>query len=178
MVRFGSVDMATWVVENLNGNIPEGMMEPIQCRYANAPGSKGKGDGKGGKDWSAPYPGGGGGGWAGGGKGGKPTPEPSDNVWVGDLPVGTEKNDLNNIFEAYGQVSECRMLPGRDPSAKPCAMIRFASVDMATWVVENLNGNIPQGLSEPITVRFANSSGAKGGAKAGGDAFGGGKAAG
>merc|ERR1740130_1637491 len=46
MVRFASVEMATWVVENLNGNIPKGFQEPIQCRYANSP-TKGKGDGKG-----------------------------------------------------------------------------------------------------------------------------------
>merc|ERR1719253_886826 len=47
-------------------------------------------------------------------------------------------------------------------------MIRFASVEMATWVVENLNGNIPEGLTEPIIARFANSKGAKGGARRGG----------
>merc|ERR1712166_1112057 len=79
---------------------------------------------------------------------------------------------------AYGQIVDSRMLPGRDEAAKPCAMIRFASVEMATWVVENLNGNIPQGLAEPIIARFANSGGgSKGGAK-GGDFGGGGKAAG
>jgi hypothetical protein len=49
MLRFASVDEAKWLVENLNGNIPEGLTEAIQVRFANAPGA-GKG-GKG-KDWS------------------------------------------------------------------------------------------------------------------------------
>merc|ERR1719198_1149628 len=35
-------------------------------------------------------------------------------------------------------------------------MVRFVDPAMATWVVENLNGNIPQGLSEPIVARYAN----------------------
>jgi len=184
MIRFGSVDMATWVVENLNGNMPEGVTEPIVCRFANAKGDKGGGKGDfGGQGKAAgPYGGGGGGSWdkggGGGGKAGFVPPSPSDNVWIGDLPVGCEKNDLATVFEAYGTIQDCRILPGRDPAAKPCAMIRFASVEMATWVVENLNGNIPQGLAEPIIARFANSGGAsKGGAK-GGDFGGGGKAGG
>merc|ERR1719253_302296 len=135
MIRFASQDMATWVVENLNGNIPEGLEEPIICRYANAsnPKGAGKGDAR-----SEPY-GGGGGAWSKGG-GGKPsTPAASDNVWVGDLPVGIEKNDLATVFEAYGTIQECRVMPGKG-DGKPCAMIRFQTPDMAKWVVENLNG--------------------------------------
>merc|ERR1719215_588340 len=152
MVRFASVEMATWVVENINGNIPEGLSEPVQCRFAN----DNKGGGKGKVQAAAarfePY-----GAQKGGGKAG-PNP-PSDNVWVGDLPVGTAQTDLATIFEPYGQIVNSRMLPGRDAASKPCAMIRFASVEMATWVVENLNGNIPQGLDAAIIARFANSSG-------------------
>jgi len=164
MIRLASVEMATWVVENLNGNIPEGLTEPIIARFANS-----KGGGKG--DKSSPYGGGKGlDAWSGGkgggkGKGGFEAPSPSDNVWVGDLPVGTAQHDLAAIFEPYGQVTTSKMLPGRDATAKPCAMIRFASVDIATWVVENLNGNIPQGLVGAIVARFANSSGGGKGAQ-------------
>jgi len=179
MIRFASVDMATWVVENLNGNMPEGLASPIVCRYANAPS---KGGDKGGGKGAGPYSGGGS--WnpnvvkgAGKDKGFVP-PSPSDNIWIGDLPIGCEKNDLATIFEAYGTIQDCRMLPGRDPTAKPAAMIRFASVEMATWVVENLNGNIPQGLAEPIVCRFANAGGGAGGKQAGGKGdWGGGQAA-
>jgi len=167
MIRFASTDMATWVVENLNGNIPEGLTEAITVRFANDKKGGDKGGGKGspyggGKGWDA---------WSGGkggakGKGGFEAPPPSDNVWVGDLPVGTAEADLGAIFEPYGQVVQSRMMPGRDATAKPCAMIRFASVEIATWVVENLNGNIPQGLDGAIIARFANSSKPKGGGKA------------
>jgi len=177
MIRFASLEMATWVVENLNGNIPEGLNEPIVCRFANAHVDKGKGKGgDGGYGKAAPSWGGAAAAPYGGAKGGGSAE--CDNVWVGDLPVGTDKPDLARIFEPYGQITDCRMLPGRDAAAKPCAMIRFASVDMAKWVVDNLNGNIPEGCNEPIIARYANSGGAaKGGGKAGGGKdFGGGKA--
>jgi len=154
MIRFASVEMATWVVENINGNIPEGLSEAVIVRFAND--NKGGGKGKD-KGWGArvePY-----GAPKGGGKAGFVPNAASDNVWVGDLPVGTAQTDLATIFEAYGQIVNSKMLPGRDAAAKPCAMIRFASVDMATWVVENLNGNIPQGLESAIIARFANATG-------------------
>jgi len=159
MVRFASVEMASWVVENINGNIPEGLSEAVIVRFAND-NKGGKGKDKGAGDRFDPY-----GGGKGGGKAGFVPNTPSDNVWVGDLPVGTTKEHLAPIFECYGQIVDSRILPGRDAAAKPCAMIRFASVDMATWVVENLNGNIPQGLEGAISARYANSGG-KGGGKA------------
>jgi polyadenylate-binding protein len=177
MVRFTGVEQATWIVENLNGNIPEGLDNPIKARFANAPGGKsgGKGDDGKGKGKARPEPYGAAPATGGG-------PPVSDNVWVGDLPHGTEQDHLHEIFEPYGQIVRCRVLPGRDDGAKPAAMVQFASVDLAVWVVENLNGNIPEGLDEPIAVRFANVKSDKGGhaAPAGGkghDSWGGGKAA-
>jgi RNA recognition motif-containing protein len=183
LVRFASVDMAAWVCDNLNGNIPEGLSDPIICRFANAK------EPKGGKGVYAPdpYKGKGGGKYgapayapppplaAPQGKGydakGAPQPAPSDNVWVGDLPPGMDKEGLVESFSDYGQIVDCRMLPGRDENAKPCAMVRFASVQQASWFVENLNGNIPQNLSEPIVCRFANNNKGKGDKGGGGGAY-------
>merc|ERR1719356_717442 len=62
------------------------------------------------------------------------------------------------LFSGYGTISDCKMLPGRDAMSKPCALIRYSTVEQATWFVENLNGNIPEGLTEPIICRFANDS--------------------
>jgi RNA recognition motif-containing protein len=85
-----------------------------------------------------------------------PAPAPSDNVWVGDLPIGMDQQTLGATFSAYGQIVDCKMLPGRDSMSKPCALIRFATVEQAAWFVENLHGNIPEGLQEPVICRFAN----------------------
>jgi len=85
-----------------------------------------------------------------------------------DLPEGIDDATLQTIFSAYGTVQTLKVLP--NPKGGKCAaMIRFQSVDEATWIVENLNGNIPQGLAEAIQVRYANPPGQKGGMKGGCD---------
>mmetsp|Transcript_33958 Transcript_33958/g.54064 ORF Transcript_33958/g.54064 Transcript_33958/m.54064 type:complete len:476 (-) Transcript_33958:71-1498(-) len=147
MIRFASVDMATWVVESLNNNIPEGLEQPILVRFANAPGAKDAGKGVA----SAPTGGG--------------AAPPSDNVWIGSLPAELDQNTLHNIFQGYGQIVESRLMPPKEDGAHACAMIRFQSVEAATWVVENLNSNIPEGLSTPVIVRFANAPAGKDGSK-------------
>merc|ERR1711953_558164 len=38
---------------------------------------------------------------------------------------------------------------------KQSAIVEFEYPDEAQWVVENLNGNIAEGLEQPIAVRFA-----------------------
>lgn len=166
LVRFGSVEEATWVVENLNGNLAEGLEEPLIVRFANAPGaSPGKG---GGKDagyspvrthqWPAhydPY------GKAShhhqdGGKGGPPA---SDNLFIGNLPEHITTQDCEQIFAQYGSVVQAKAMPPKGPGQKASALVRFKSLEEATWVVENLNGNLAEGLEEPLIVRYANAPG-------------------
>jgi len=85
----------------------------------------------------------------------------SDNIWVGDLPPQIQQPDLMQIFEQYGTVVSVRQLPPKQEGQNSCAMVRFETVEMAKWVVENLHGNIPQGLENPIITRFANAPGWK-----------------
>merc|ERR1712137_111833 len=35
----------------------------------------------------------------------------------------------------------------------------MADINMAVWLVQNLNGNIPMGMQTPVTVKYAQSSG-------------------
>lgn len=91
-----------------------------------------------------------------GGKGfGKNVPEPSDNLFICGLPLDASEEGIKEIFSDYGAVTTMRLLP--DVAGKPdkSALVRMADVVQAAWMVENLNGNIPQGLSQPVTVRFA-----------------------
>jgi len=83
---------------------------------------------------------------------------PSDNIYVTDLPADLDDQDLREIFSSYGVVTQCRVLSNTSPGAaatRRAALVRFQSEDEAAWVVENLHGNIPQGLDDPIGVRFA-----------------------
>merc|ERR1711957_568524 len=81
---------------------------------------------------------------------------------------------LHQVFSPYGTVKSHKLLPpGRD--GKTAAIITFASVDQASWLVQNLDGNMPQGLTEAIRVRFKDqaSKGGKGPSESFGGGFGG-----
>lgn len=80
---------------------------------------------------------------------------PSDNLYFADLPAGFDEAACQSIFGAYGQIVQSKILPTAAPGGKVSALLRFGSLDEAKWIVENLNGNIPQGLTEPIIARFA-----------------------
>jgi len=161
MVRFGSVGEASSVVDALNGNIPDGLTEPIKVRFANNP--AGKGDAAPAAAAaplrmpirSSPYV----------GDVAAGEPPPSDNLFIADLPAELDESQLRSVFEAYGGIVSCRVLPPKAAGHFACAMVRFSSVDEAAWIVGNLNGNIPTGLTEPVKVRFANSPAGKGGGK-------------
>eukprot|EP00927_Polykrikos_kofoidii_P017711 TRINITY_DN18088_c0_g1_i1.p1 TRINITY_DN18088_c0_g1~~TRINITY_DN18088_c0_g1_i1.p1 ORF type:complete len:268 (+),score=39.69 TRINITY_DN18088_c0_g1_i1:121-804(+) len=64
-----------------------------------------------------------------------------------------DEGTLQSIFGAYGAIKRCKLLQ-KSPSGNHAAIIEFDSQEEATWIVDNLNGNIPQGLEEPIVVRY------------------------
>jgi hypothetical protein len=78
----------------------------------------------------------------------------SDNLYFTGLPEGFDEPSLKVILGAYGNITQCKLLPAM-PGRRAAAMVRFASMDEAKWIVDNLHGNIPQGLNEAIEVRFA-----------------------
>uniref|UniRef100_A0A7S4VF06 RRM domain-containing protein n=1 Tax=Alexandrium monilatum TaxID=311494 RepID=A0A7S4VF06_9DINO len=75
------------------------------------------------------------------------------NVYITDLPMEVDDEKLVNIFSAYGTVTWSRVFEGKGKPTK-AAIVEFADVAEARWVVENLNGNIAEGLTEPINVAF------------------------
>lgn len=85
---------------------------------------------------------------------------PSDTIWVGNLPMTSDEATIKAVFAAYGTIS--RVKPLAVSNGKGAAIIQLTDVAEATWIVENLNGNIAQGLTEPIIVKFARPQGAKG----------------
>lgn len=155
LVRFGSVEEATWVVQNLNGNLAEGLDEPILVRFANAPGATPTATAGGQSHWQSPA--------------GKAPVQPqqnqsqkSDNIFVGDLPAEVTNEQVKMIFSNYGSVTQSRALAPKQPGGKASALVRFDSAEEAAWVVANLNGNLAEGLHEPVVVRFANATNTSG----------------
>mmetsp|Transcript_72114 Transcript_72114/g.127843 ORF Transcript_72114/g.127843 Transcript_72114/m.127843 type:complete len:280 (+) Transcript_72114:1-840(+) len=158
IITFDSVQTASWIVDNLHGNIPQGLSEPIVARYKNQgpkPAAAGGGFDATGGTWGAAPPaaapawGGGGGGGKGFGFAGMV--DPTQTIFVGDLPIGMDDATLKAVFGAYGTVTSCKILPPGTTGA--AALVNFGSAAEAQWCVENLNEQIPQGLSTPIKCR-------------------------
>eukprot|EP00427_Karlodinium_veneficum_P055334 CAMPEP_0169411056 /NCGR_PEP_ID=MMETSP1017-20121227/60099_1 /TAXON_ID=342587 /ORGANISM="Karlodinium micrum, Strain CCMP2283" /LENGTH=331 /DNA_ID=CAMNT_0009518339 /DNA_START=44 /DNA_END=1039 /DNA_ORIENTATION=- len=79
-------------------------------------------------------------------------PQPSDNLYVKQLPVGFDQATCEALFNGYGKVMQCKVMNYGNSSS---ALIRMESTEMAQWIVENLHGNIPEGLDCAIEVRYA-----------------------
>ena len=185
LVSFANVSEATWVVNNVNGNIPQGLNSPIMVRYNSPNKATGKDECKGGdygkssdfygKGADSKDGGGGcfydGGCDGGGGKGGSERAAlgavaASENLFIGDLPVDFTDQQFLTVFSPYGTIKSHKIV-GRGPSGKLAAVVAFGTADEAKWLIDNLHGTIPLGLTEPIQVRYKKHSPDKG--KAGWD---------
>merc|ERR1712125_267392 len=58
----------------------------------------------------------------------------------------------------YGKITSLKLMSYATDS---CALMRMSSLEEATNMVETLHGNIPQGLTAPISVRYADTPKAK-----------------
>eukprot|EP00928_Gymnodinium_smaydae_P044950 TRINITY_DN2_c0_g4_i1.p1 TRINITY_DN2_c0_g4~~TRINITY_DN2_c0_g4_i1.p1 ORF type:complete len:373 (+),score=115.37 TRINITY_DN2_c0_g4_i1:47-1165(+) len=152
IISYASVDEAKWLVENLNGNIPEGLEGPVQVRFKDS--GKGKGKCKGGDApawgqaaWSPKGAG------KDGGVGGDAAP--NKTVFIGNLPKDMDESMLHSIFGAYGSIVGAKLLDV-SPLGFRGAIVEFATIQEATWLVENLDGNLPEGLTgtESLKVNF------------------------
>ncbi|XP_031779421.1 ELAV-like protein 3 isoform X9 [Nasonia vitripennis] len=92
------------------------------------------------------------------------------NLYVSGLPKNMTQQDLENLFSPYGRIITSRILcdnitvrqfvtgggdnlPGL---SKGVGFIRFDQRVEAERAIQELNGTIPKGSTEPITVKFAN----------------------
>ncbi|XP_024084378.1 ELAV-like protein 3 isoform X9 [Cimex lectularius] len=79
------------------------------------------------------------------------------NLYVSGLPKNMAQQDLENLFSPYGRIITSRILCDNITGlSKGVGFIRFDQRIEAERAIQELNGTIPKGSSEPITVKFAN----------------------
>mmetsp|Transcript_15545 Transcript_15545/g.24671 ORF Transcript_15545/g.24671 Transcript_15545/m.24671 type:complete len:354 (-) Transcript_15545:55-1116(-) len=78
-----------------------------------------------------------------------------DNLFIAGLPITATEEFVKDYFAKYGMVAQCKVLPDQPGKLDRAALVRFADAGQARWLVDNLNGTTPEGLSGPLTVRFA-----------------------
>jgi len=84
-----------------------------------------------------------------------------DQIYILNLPIELGDDGLRDLFSGYGSVKWSKfMVKEGQPTA--AAMVQFEDSAQAAWVVENLDGNIPQSLEHPIRVQFKSKGKGKG----------------
>lgn len=79
------------------------------------------------------------------------------NLYVSGLPKSMTQGDLEQMFRAYGSIITSRILCDNITGlSKGVGFIRFDQRIEAERAIQKLNGTIPDGAQEPITVKFAN----------------------
>ncbi|CAE7606558.1 SXL [Symbiodinium pilosum] len=80
---------------------------------------------------------------------------PSEELFVTGLPMNCTSELSKQVFSQYGAVKETTVLPVSPGKQAAAGFVVMGSLEDAKWVVEHVNGNVPQGLSNPVTVVFA-----------------------
>ncbi|XP_038108676.1 ELAV-like protein 3 isoform X3 [Culex quinquefasciatus] len=79
------------------------------------------------------------------------------NLYVSGLPKNMLQSDLESLFSPYGRIITSRILCDNITGlSKGVGFIRFDQRTEAEKAIKELNGTIPKGSTEPITVKFAN----------------------
>ncbi|CAE7593981.1 ZFP36L1, partial [Symbiodinium pilosum] len=71
------------------------------------------------------------------------------------LPLDSTSDSARKVFSQYGTVKEANILPIKEGKQAAAAFIIMNTVEDAKWIVENVNGNVPQGLTEKVSAIFA-----------------------
>merc|ERR1719216_187297 len=79
------------------------------------------------------------------------------NLYVSGLPKHMAQPDLERMFSCSGNIITSRILCDNITGlSKGVGFIRFDQRIEAERAIQKLNGTIPEGATEPITVKFAN----------------------
>eukprot|EP00439_Symbiodinium_sp_Y106_P080131 s117_g18.t2 len=85
----------------------------------------------------------------------KPGAPPCARVFVKNLPGGSTDDSVRAIFEKFANVQGVKVLAPSMGRTTLAGYVTFASVDEATWVVENISDHPLDGLPEPVSISFA-----------------------
>lgn len=100
--------------------------------------------------------------------------EKTDHLFASGLPGTLTEAQLKEGFGAYGTVKWCKLIP-KPQEGTMCAIVQYASVDEAAFLVENLSGSsLHEHMPDPVTMKFHKDNRDKGGGDKGGCKGGGG----
>lgn len=126
LVQMGNGDEAAKAIQMLNGRVPDMVGPQMVIRFAEPKSTT------------------------------ENKPQPSDNLYVKGLPLGTPDFLLRAVFVQFGTVVRLKILEPRGNEAMDCAaLVQMASVEEAQASVESLHGRVLAAPLPPMRVRFA-----------------------
>ncbi|CAF3886002.1 unnamed protein product [Adineta steineri] len=79
------------------------------------------------------------------------------NLYISNLPRSMTQQELESLFADFGCIISSKILCNPKAGAsKSVGFIRFDQRSEAEQAISKLNGTIPKGFTDPITVKFAN----------------------
>lgn len=90
----------------------------------------------------------------------------SDSLHVTGLPEGLDEGMVTQFFSIYGTVASCK-ISNPAPDGKTISIVTFANSGEAKSIMEQLNNNVPAGLTEPLSIKYALAGGTPSGGAAG-----------
>ena len=103
------------------------------------------------------------------------------NLYIGNLSWGVSEEELQQLFEAYGEVSSCKIVKDKMTNrSKGFGFVEMPNNDEANAAINALNGkdvggrNISVNEARPREERPAGGGGFRGGNRGGGGNYGGG----
>ncbi|KAK6039127.1 hypothetical protein COOONC_23368 [Cooperia oncophora] len=79
------------------------------------------------------------------------------NLYVSGIPKSMTLTELEAIFRPFGQIITSRILSDNVTGlSKGVGFVRFDKKEEAELAIQTLNGTIPAGCVDQITVKFAN----------------------
>lgn len=80
---------------------------------------------------------------------------PWEELFVTGLPMDCSSEQAKTIFSQYGSVKSTNVLPVSPGKTAAACFVLMETVEDAKWIVEHVNGNVPQNLTDPVNVVFA-----------------------
>lgn len=82
------------------------------------------------------------------------------NLYVTNLPRDVNEDELTQLFSAYGNIVQMNLLKDKITGMpRGVAFVRFDKREEAQAAIEHLNGSIPHGRTNPISVKIAEEHG-------------------
>lgn len=171
IVEFKTVEQAAWVVQNMKGAVPQGLVSPIEVHFKDESKRRRRAEGTdnmqsafnqfmggGNSDWNAwsddaAWPQGFWNNVAGGATASQSVEvPPSDNVFIKNITADITEEKMKTVFSTFGNITQCKFLPTGN---KFSALIRLATVSEATALLEGLKADpVPPGFTEPLEARY------------------------